>query len=73
MTRQILRLIQETIDAIKIDITPEEAIILAPKLKLFISHMGRAPEINAADPQERRLAEFIIYMKNYAREKAKNG
>ncbi|HRG63502.1 MAG TPA: ATP-dependent helicase [Burkholderiales bacterium] len=73
VTRQILRLIQETIDAIKIDITPEEAIILAPKLKLFISHMGRAPEINAADPQERRLAEFIIYMKNYAREKAKNG
>ena len=68
VTRQILRLIQETIDAIKIDITPEEAIILAPKLKLFISHMGRAPEINAADPQERRLAEFIIYMKKMSLE-----
>lgn len=73
VTRQVLKLIQETIDAIKIDITPEEAVILASKLKAFIGHMGRYPDKNSADPLERRLAEFIIYMRNYAREKASNG
>lgn len=73
VTKHVLKLIQETIEAIKIDISQEEALILAPKLKAFIKHMGRHPDKNANDPHERRLAEFIIFMKNHARDKAKNG
>lgn len=73
VTKQVLKLIQETIDATRIEISTEEALILAPKLKVFIQHMGRHPDKNATDPLEQRLAEFIIYMKNYAREKANNG
>lgn len=73
VTKQVLKLIQETIDATRIEITPEEAVILANKLKSFMQHMGRQPDKNANDPLERRLAEFVIYMKNYAREKANNG
>lgn len=73
VTKQVLKLIQETIDAIKIDITPEEAIILFPKYQVFKNHMKRMPEKNSNDPHERRLAEFVIFMKNYAREKVSNG
>ena len=73
VTKQVLKLIQETIDATRIEISTEEALILAPKLKAFIQHMGRHPDKNSTDPLEQRLAEFIIYMKNYAREKANNG
>ena len=73
VTKQVLKLIQETIDATRIEISTEEALILAPKLKAFIQHMGRHPDKNSPDPLEQRLAEFIIYMKNYAREKANNG
>lgn len=73
VTKQVLKLIQETIDATRIEISTEEALILAPKLKVFIQHMGRHPDKNSTDPLEQRLAEFIIYMKNYAREKANNG
>jgi len=70
VTRKVLKLIQETIDAIKIEITTEEALILANKLKDFKHQMGRLPDKNSTDPLERRLAEFIIYMKNYAREQS---
>lgn len=73
VTKQVLKLIQETIDAIKIDITPEEAMILFPKYQVFKNHMKRMPEKNSNDPHERRLAEFVIFMKNYAREKVSNG
>lgn len=69
VTSKVLRLIQEAIDATRIEISKEEALLLAPKLKQFITQMRRPPDINSSDLREKRLAEFIIFMKNYQREK----
>ena len=73
VTTQVLKLIQEAIDATRIDMTEAEALLLAPKIKSFIQHSGREPNINAPDQLERRLAEAIIYIRDYARRKAANG
>jgi hypothetical protein len=70
VTVKVLRLIQETIDATRIEITEEEALILAPKLKQFMTQMGRLPDINSNDLREKRLAEFILFMKNIQRERS---
>ncbi len=70
VTSQVFKLIKEAIDAIKIDMSEEEARLLAPKFKQFRQTMGQDPDINSNDPLEVRLAEFQIYMRNYARRKA---
>lgn len=70
VTSQVFKLIKEAIDAIKIDMSEEEAHLLAPKFKQFRQTMGQDPDINSNDPLEVRLAEFQIYMRNYARRKA---
>lgn len=72
VTKQVFRLIKEAIDAIKIDMTEEEALLLAPKFKIFKRTFARNPDINSDDPLERRLAEFVIYMRDYARKKAQD-
>jgi hypothetical protein len=53
--------------------TEKEACLLAPKFSAFKQHAQRNPEINASDPLERRLAEFVLYMRDYARKKANHG
>lgn len=70
VTAKVLRLIQETIDATRIEVTEEEALILAPKLKQFMAQMERLPDINSNDLREKRLAEFILFMKNIQRERS---
>lgn len=69
VTKQVLKLIQETIDATRIEMTEAEALLLAPKLKTFMLYMKREPSKDAIDPLERRLAELVIFMRNIRREK----
>jgi superfamily II DNA or RNA helicase len=73
VTTRVLKLIQEAINATRIEMTEAEALLLAPKFKAFQQHAQRNPEINASDPLERRLAEFVLYMRDYARKKANHG
>ncbi|MEN9946838.1 MAG: hypothetical protein RLZZ293_1224 [Pseudomonadota bacterium] len=73
VTKQVLRLIQETIDATKIEMSEAEALILADKLKYFLQHMGRQPEKSSTDPLERRLAELIIYLRDQKRKQINHG
>lgn len=73
VTTRVLKLIQEAINATRIEMTEKEALLLAPKFKAFQQHAQRNPEINASDPLERRLAEFVLYMRDYARKKANHG
>jgi len=63
----MLKVIRDTIDITKIDIEPEEAIALTPKLKQFIKEQGREPEIQSIDPFEKRLAEVRLYIINQKR------
>lgn len=68
VTSQVLKLIQETIEATRIVMTEEEAILLWPKVKVFVKTFGREPTLHAADPLERRLADAIVYIKNQRRQ-----
>lgn len=72
VTASVFKAIQETIDATRIQMTEEEAIILWPKIKNWIAKTGEQPSIQAFDPQERRLAEAIIFLKEQKRKAAAN-
>ena len=70
VTASVFKAIQETIDATRITMTEEEAIILWPKIKNWIAKTGELPSIQSFDPQERRLAEAIIFLKEQKRKAA---
>ena len=63
VTTHVLRVIMETIEATRIEMTPEEALHLWPKIKDFKKTRGEEPNINSLDPHERRMAEALIYLK----------
>ena len=72
VTTKVLKVIQETIEATRIKMTPEEAKILWPKIKEFVQMHKREPSLNASSPRERRMAECIVYLKEEKRKRAAN-
>ena len=50
----------------------EEAKILWPKIKEFTRANKREPSINSLNPQEQRMAECVIYLKEEKRRNALN-
>jgi len=69
VTTQVLRVIQETIEATRISMTEEEVLILYPKIKEFIKTHGKKPDLSSNDPLERRMAEAIIYINDQKRKR----
>lgn len=67
VTSKILKVIQDYINAGRIQMTDEEAIILWPKINNFVQANGREPDFKSEDPLEKRLAEAIIYLKEQRR------
>ena len=44
--------------------TEEEAMLLWPKIQSFVKNNGgKAPDINAEDPLERRMAYALVFLK----------
>jgi hypothetical protein len=72
VTTWVLKLIQEAIESTRIKMDFEEAKILRPKIKVFVEDNWRQPDINSLNPQEKRMAECIIYLKEQKRN-ATNG
>lgn len=70
VTAKTLKLIQESIEATRIEMTSEEAVILYKKIPVFKSEHARMPELNSRDFTERRMAQAIIYLNKLRREKA---
>jgi hypothetical protein len=71
VTAKLLKVIQETIDAGRIQMTDEEAVILyRDKIRPFMESHNREPNINSTDPLERRMAEAIVYLRNKKRQQA---
>lgn len=70
VTTHVLKLIQESIEATRIEMTPEEAVILYKKIPAFKSEHGRLPDLNSRDFTEKRMAEALIYLNKLRREKA---
>ena len=69
VTVPVLRLIQEAIDAMNINISVEAAIKLFPKVKEFrISH-GREPSVRSMDQQEILLAQALIKIREEKRKR----
>ncbi|MDD4564222.1 MAG: hypothetical protein PHE79_01855 [Eubacteriales bacterium] len=73
VTTQVLKVIQETIEATRIQMSEEEAILLWPKINHFIKTRNTQPRINSTDPLEKRLAEAIIFLKELKRKMIQNG
>jgi superfamily II DNA or RNA helicase len=63
VTTKVLKVIQDAIAQTRIQITPEEAVILWPKIKDFVQTFKREPNIQSPDPIEKRMAEALIYLK----------
>jgi len=72
LTPRVLRSVQECIAAFKINMTDDEAIYLWPKINEFVRVTRRQPSLDALDPQERRLAEALVYLRQVKREQMKN-
>ena len=72
VTTKVLRTIQETIDASRIQMTEEEAIVLWPKIKAWVQKTGKNPDIKSLDPKEKRMAEAVIFIRELKRKRSKN-
>ena len=70
-----LRIIQDAIESTRVDISEAEAVILWPKIKSYIQTFGKDPSLNANDPQVRRMAECLSYLRteNLKRKAQSNG
>lgn len=69
VTSNVLKVIQDTIDSSRIDMTIEEVHLLWPKANDFVKRTGRKPDLKSDDPLERRLAEAVLYLKKLKAEK----
>jgi hypothetical protein len=65
MNEKSLRQIQASIAAKKINIPEEEARELARRALQFKKERGRPPDINSADPWEKRMAEGVAALTRY--------
>ena len=68
VTARLLKVIGDTIEAQRIQMTDEEAVVLYKKIFDFKKSRNKEPNINATDPLEKRMAEALIYLKNKKRE-----
>lgn len=72
VTTKVLKVIQDVIEATRIQMTLEEALLLWPKINDFVKTFRKEPGLHSNDPLERRMAEGIIFLKEQKR-KAQNG
>jgi hypothetical protein len=69
---KVLKQIQDTIEATRIQMSEDEAILLWPKIQKFVKENGQEPKISSADPLEVRMAEALIYLKDQKRKRMAN-
>ena len=73
ITANLLKTIQYTIDAGRIEMTDEEAFILyRDRVPAFMEKFKREPNIRSGDPQEKRMGEAIVYLTDKRSEKMRN-
>lgn len=68
LTTKIFKVIQDTIEATRVQMSDEEAILLWPKIKAFFKFHSREPNIASLDPLERRMADALVYLKAQRRQ-----
>ena len=70
VTTKVLKVIQEVIEATRIQVSEEEAILIWPKIESFYSTFKREPSLNSTDPLEKRMAEVLIYLREQKRKQS---
>jgi hypothetical protein len=60
----LLANVQSAMVAMRIQMTEDEARTLWPRIKRFRAQEGREPNVHAADPLEKRMAEALAWLKN---------
>lgn len=63
LSARVFKAVQQCIQAMRIQMTDDEAIILWPKIQKFYRIKGKQPSADAVDPLERRMAEALIYLR----------
>lgn len=69
ITSKTLRIIDEHIQAIKIEMTEEEALLLWPRILDFCKSTGELPSLQSFDPREKRMAEAIVFLRELKRKR----
>lgn len=59
----VLRRIHQSIAETRIEISEAEALAQVPRIRSFKEQHGREPNINAADPIEKRMAEALAWIR----------
>lgn len=67
VTTSVLKVIQDVIEATRIQMTFEEAVLLWPKAKDFYKTFKKEPTLQSSDPLEKRMAETLIYLREQKR------
>ena len=68
VTKQVLKLVQNAIDETRIEMSEEEALLLWPKIQAFVRRTGEQPDLNSADPLQRRMAAALLVLQKERRE-----
>jgi superfamily II DNA or RNA helicase len=71
LSPKVFKAVQQCIQALRIRMTDDEAIILWPKIQDFFRLKGKTPSIDSIDPIERRMAEALIYLRQIKYEQAR--
>lgn len=69
ITSKTLRIIDEHIQAIKIEMTEEEALLLWPRIVEFRKSTGELPSLQSFEPREKRMAEAIVFLRELKRKR----
>ena len=69
ITSRTLKLIDEHIQAIKVEMTEEEALLLWPKIVEYRERTGELPNLQSHDPKEKRMAEAIVFLREQKRKR----
>jgi hypothetical protein len=72
LSPRVFKAVQQCIQALKIQMTDDEAEILWPKIQDFFKVRGRVPSFDAIDPLERRMAEALVYLRQLRSEQARD-
>ena len=69
ITSKTLKLIDDHIQSIKVEMTEEEALLLWPKIVEYRDRTGELPNLQSFDPKEKRMAEAIVFLRELKRKR----
>lgn len=62
VTPSVLRIISDSIASTRVEISPEEALAIFPKIQQWAKVNGRRPDLRSEDPTEKRYAEVLVFL-----------